>query len=386
MRAAFQKILLVALGLAVGLVLAESGLRLYGAYYRLSRASGAPPAGTIKILCAGDSFTYGMGAPADFGYPGHLQRLLDSKYGAGAYSVINAGVPGQNSSELADSIDFLLAAHRPHFLLVLTGANNYNLRGSNFFLFAPQELSAARNAALKADAFLSRLKTYKFFKLGAKLLLSRGRAGAYSPPPCSPAAQKALDAAMAQNDGKDFKAAAAIMEKALLKDGNCAELHFQAGRMLFYFRDFPAAFDHFRKGRETDPRHPFVNIFLSQEIPLLRPEVSGLALDKLLRHDLDLVLEAARRSGTAALIQTYPFATDSRRDWIRKASAAPFIDHHTVFLPLLAGEKHRQYLSGDEPDLLASHPNSAGYELMAANIYAAAKALALLPPPVLPAR
>lgn len=386
MRPALQKAALLALGLAAGLVLAEGGLRLYGAYYRLTRASGAPPAGTIKILCVGDSFTYGMGAPAGFGYPGHLQRLLDSRYGAGAYSVINGGVPGQNSSELADSIDFLLAAHRPHLLLVLTGANNYNLRGSNFFLFAPEELSRAQKAALRTDALLSGLKTYKFFRLAARQLLAFARKRAYSPPPCSPKAQKSLDAAMAENDSKDFRNAAAIMEKALLKDENCAELHFQAGRMLFYFRDFPAAFAHFRKGRETDPRHPFVKIFLSQEIPLLRPEASGLALDKLLRHDLDLVLEAARRTGTAALIQTYPFATDSRRDWIRKASAAPLIDHHTVFIPLLAGDKHRQYLSGDEPDLLASHPNSSGYELMAANIYAAAGFRALFPPPALPAR
>jgi len=384
MRAQLQKTALIVLGLAGGLLLAETGLRLYGAYFRFSRPAGAPAAGAVKILCVGDSFTYGIGSPPGSGYPEQLRKLLDTNYGTGAYAVINAGVPAQNSSELAARIDYLLAAHRPNLLLILTGANNYNLRDSNFFLFAPEELSFTRNAALKADVLFSRLKTYKLVKLGAKLLFRRWQAGTYVPPACSPETQKTISEAMAENDRHDFGKGAAIMETALLKDGDCAELYFQAGRMRFYFRDFPGAFAHFRKGRELDPRHPFVDIFLSQEIPLLRPEVSGRALDKLLRYDLEIICEAAIRSGAVPLIQTYPFVTDSERDWVRSEVAAelgvPLIDHHKVFLPLMAGKKFRDYLSGDEPDLPASHPNSAGYKLLAGNIYAAGLSLKLFPP------
>lgn len=390
-KSALRKSTLALAGLACGLLLAEAGLRLYGAYFRLSRSAGAPRTASVsavKVLCVGDSFTYGMGAPAGSGYPEHLQKLLDAGCGHGAYAVINAGVPAQNSSELADRIDYLLAAHRPHFVIILTGANNYSLRDSNFFLFAPEELSFTRRAALRADALFSSLKTYKFFKLGAKLLAARVRARTYSPPPCSTAAQAALSEAMKENDRRDFKKATAIMEQALLRDENCAELRFQAGRMRFYFRDFPGAFDHFRKGRQLDPRHPFVDIFLSQEIPLLRPESSRRALDKLLRYDLQTICKAARRGGARPLIQTYPFVTDAQRDAIRAEAAAEtgtaLIDQHKVFIPLMAGGKFRDYLSGDEPDLLASHPDSRGYELMAETIYAAIKQPAGLPAAVSP--
>ncbi len=370
-----------AAGLLLALLLAEGGLRLLGLAVRHSRA---PRAGDgARILCVGDSFTYGIGAPEGESYPDHLQRLLDAAYGPGAYAVVNKGVPAQNSSELAAGLDSLLAAHRPAAVVVLSGANNYSLRNTNFFLFAPEELPFSERLALRADSALSHLKVYRLLRFAGKGALEALR-GQYAPRPCSTAAQAALDKAMRQYNGKDFKGAADTLEAALGPEEDCAELSFQAGRMEFYYRDFPKAFEYFRRGKELDPRHPFVKIFLSQEIPLLRPQTAATALDKLLEHDLSLICGAAGRAGAKVVVQTYPFGTDSQRDQARKAVAAAagaaLADQRAVFLPLTAGPKFKDYLSGDEPDLMASHPNSKGYKLMAETVLAALKTAGALPP------
>ncbi len=386
MKPVLLKTALTVSGLLLGLLLAEAGLRAYGALLRHS-GRGADNGGGRVILCAGDSFTYGIGAPAGESYPDSLQRLLDAKFGDGAYRVVNAGVPAQNSSELAANMEALLEKYRPAVLLVLTGTNNYSLRDSNFFLFAPSEVSRAELLALKTDALLSEFKLYRLLKY-ARASALRSLKPAYSTPPCADGAQAALSGAFKKFDARDFKGAAASLETALKENPSCAELHFQAGRMQFYFRDFPAAFAHFRKGKTLNPDHPFVKLFLSQEIPLLRPETASAALDRLLDYDLGLVSAAAKRSGARLVIQTYPFATDGGRDYIRKAAAkrlgADVVDQRAVFLPLTAGVKFREYLSGDEPDLMASHPNAKGYRLMAEVIYSEGiKAGFFSPPAVL---
>jgi lysophospholipase L1-like esterase len=55
--------------------------------------------GSIRILSIGDSCTWGWGVGQDEAYPTALQRLLDERYGAGRYQVLNAGVPGYTSYE-----------------------------------------------------------------------------------------------------------------------------------------------------------------------------------------------------------------------------------------------------------------------------------------------
>jgi lysophospholipase L1-like esterase len=385
MKTFLQRAALAFFGLLLGLLLAEGGLRAYGAYLRYSRAGGAATEAGASILCVGDSFTYGVGAPEGESYPAHLQKLLDADHGPQTYSVVNEGVPGQNSSELSARLDYLLAAYKPGVVLILTGANNYSLRNTNFFLFAPEELSAPARAALGADSLFSHLKVYRLIKFSWRGMKERLRETTYSPPPCSARSQAALSGAQAEFDRKDFTKASAMLEAALAEDAACAELSFQAGRMNFYYRDFPSAFRHFRQGKDLDPRHPFVKIFLSQEIPLLRPQAAGAALDKLLAYDLSFICEAALRAGAVPVIQTYPFGTDGQRDAVRKETAArfgaPVVDHREVFLPLTAGPKFRDYLSGDEPDLMASHPNSAGYALMARNALEGLAAAGLLPRP-----
>ncbi len=74
------------------------------------------------ILCVGDSHTYGLYVPKDKTYPAQLQDLL-RRNGIEA-DVVNMGIPGQNSSQLRQSLPSLMERYGPEIVLVLIGANN----------------------------------------------------------------------------------------------------------------------------------------------------------------------------------------------------------------------------------------------------------------------
>jgi lysophospholipase L1-like esterase len=53
--------------------------------------------GSARILAIGDSCTWGWRVKEEESYPSLLQMLLNQRYGASSYQVINAGVPGYSS-------------------------------------------------------------------------------------------------------------------------------------------------------------------------------------------------------------------------------------------------------------------------------------------------
>ena len=111
------------------LIGAELALRGMGAAY-LEIVRTPPerfrPDANVKILCLGDSFTFGTGAEADASYPAQLQRRLDEHFGAGTAQVVNWGRPARNTSEALLALDDALAAGiRPDYLVVALGINNY---------------------------------------------------------------------------------------------------------------------------------------------------------------------------------------------------------------------------------------------------------------------
>ena len=56
------------------------------------------------MACVGDSITAGyLSSNASFAYPGRLQAQLDSKFGAGKYTVTNFGAGGATVQKGADS-------------------------------------------------------------------------------------------------------------------------------------------------------------------------------------------------------------------------------------------------------------------------------------------
>ena len=101
----------VLLGTLVPLFLLEAGLQLFAyASWKLGWRREAPLAvhlseGEKRVLCVGDSFTYGMGASSqEFSYPAQLEKRLVAS-NTGPWHVVNRGWPAQNSADVLRQID-----------------------------------------------------------------------------------------------------------------------------------------------------------------------------------------------------------------------------------------------------------------------------------------
>jgi hypothetical protein len=123
-KRALRRLGAIALGLFVALLLLEAGLQVASLFARpVSRR--VPPVGPEerRIVCIGDSFTYGVHLPAAASYPSQLQGMLDRVPGQ-PWRVFNLGYPGQNSAQVRAGLARNLAAYRPEIVVVLIGTNN----------------------------------------------------------------------------------------------------------------------------------------------------------------------------------------------------------------------------------------------------------------------
>jgi lysophospholipase L1-like esterase len=117
---------LLAFGLIVALIAIEVVLQAAAAY---SRMTGRPLAtaaltGRPKILCLGDSNTYGVFLPRNQTYPHYLEQIWNRASPTHPVEVLNFGFPGMNSSKLRRNLAGLLEAFHPDIVLVLIGAND----------------------------------------------------------------------------------------------------------------------------------------------------------------------------------------------------------------------------------------------------------------------
>lgn len=137
-----NKIYLILFGIVLGLAIIEILLRLSGAIYYKTRMLAEQneleqrvrafdfrdrrkdsDAGALRILCLGDSWTFGFGAPPGYSYPAQLQKILDNDRRR-KYKVYNGGIPGLTAAKLINYLPFFLKKYEPDVLVILIGQND----------------------------------------------------------------------------------------------------------------------------------------------------------------------------------------------------------------------------------------------------------------------
>jgi len=114
-----RRILFGLLALLVFLLMVEAALRAVGWLYLKKARTDFGASDSPTILCLGDSFTYGIGAGVNAGYPAHLGRLLGDKW-----RVINGGHPYMDSASLRAIFSSQILDAKPRAVVVLVGYNN----------------------------------------------------------------------------------------------------------------------------------------------------------------------------------------------------------------------------------------------------------------------
>jgi len=108
---------------ALGTIAAAELLLQIASIFAPDRASSWRPEAKNRILCVGDSHTWGSGVEREEAYPAQLQIFLDEQE-PGAYSVINLGLPGLSTTQLRRRVPDWLSRYQPDLMIIWAGANN----------------------------------------------------------------------------------------------------------------------------------------------------------------------------------------------------------------------------------------------------------------------
>jgi len=116
---------------AVSAVVLVAGLELLlqtGAW--IVRATGRedPPAwltDDVRVLCLGDSNTYGIYLKPDESWPAQLEKYWNETVASPKIRVFNLGYPGSNSSKVVSQTAKMLETFRPDVTIVMVGVNDF---------------------------------------------------------------------------------------------------------------------------------------------------------------------------------------------------------------------------------------------------------------------
>ncbi len=429
MKHFLKNILLVLAGIIFVLILAELSLRMAGKIYYASRikneALRPQDKDAIRILCLGDSYTFGMGADKGYSYPEQLERILNANNPQKNFIVYNAGVPGNTSSKLLSHLDENLERYRPHILIVMIGMNdNYCIEETNYFLFKDYGL---KSILYRIDYYFSQLRVYKLLKRGMdNLEIARWRNKLI--------AKYISTGALASLQSKNSRFQVAD-EKII----NEFSMHIKLGNQYFNdrARQVALAIEEFKKATEIIPNNEEAYISLAaiymglnkwesaiaqlkkalginpynkeifnklwmayyndgkeklaQEalekylclspqdlhtyLPFLKYGLPGgediVTFDKLLRFNLKTINERVKIKGIKLVFQNYPYF----EDWtavvkeVALQNQICFVDHLAIFrkMRLETAYKNTDYFAQD------GHCNNKGYFVMVENINNAIK-------------
>ena len=170
-RASRRRIAFAGLSVILFFGVCELGLRLTG-WLLLLHASHQPARaeeGAFRVICLGDSFTWGVGANAGTeSYPRVLESLLNSTT-PGRFRVVNVGVPGLSASGILRRMQDYVK--RDVDLFIILAGMNVNERD----LIELRQSGGARGSyrLLGVKHVLSHLRTYKLLRNGVNYIRRR---------------------------------------------------------------------------------------------------------------------------------------------------------------------------------------------------------------------
>ena len=108
LRWGLARVGLVLFGLLATVVALEVGLQAAAFFVRSTTErpeAAAWSAGSVRVLCLGDSNTFGLHLEREQAYPPRLQELWNASSAPPELDVVNFGYPGTSSSRLLSNLD-----------------------------------------------------------------------------------------------------------------------------------------------------------------------------------------------------------------------------------------------------------------------------------------
>ncbi|MBI4570037.1 MAG: hypothetical protein HY719_16715 [Planctomycetes bacterium] len=164
--------------LAAGVVLAFAAVGVYQtlplAVEAVSSRREPPPTpaereapGATRVLCVGDSYTYGFGVTGEQAYPRRLEGRLSQALPGRAVRVYNLGVPSMSSSQARRAAEEAFDDYQPGVILFLAGVNNtWNFQDSSVFEDAAlANLARAEGIDPEWEAKFTRVRVARLYRL-----------------------------------------------------------------------------------------------------------------------------------------------------------------------------------------------------------------------------
>jgi lysophospholipase L1-like esterase len=163
----WKRLALVPIGILLALLMLEGGLQIGAFFLKRSKRGEMPVAwvtGNLRVLCLGDSNTYGLWLEhrEQEAYPQQLEALWNARVAAPKLEVLNLGLPGTNSSRLVRDVPRMLETLHPDILILLVGVND--------FWTVPFPLEEAKETRPKAGFLARHSLLHRLF-----YLIRRGR-------------------------------------------------------------------------------------------------------------------------------------------------------------------------------------------------------------------
>jgi lysophospholipase L1-like esterase len=118
---------LILLGLVLALAVLEAGLQASSWLLRSTteRPEASWSADSVRVLCLGDSNTFGLWIERDQAYPQQLEVLWNQSMSPPTLDAVNFGYPGTSSSMLLRDLDTILDTFMPDIVVMMVGVNDF---------------------------------------------------------------------------------------------------------------------------------------------------------------------------------------------------------------------------------------------------------------------